>query len=85
MPTNQHIIYTLQAVHSSLMKRLQDLEDKIAALDVKLEECMSEADTEYTINSDAEDAEENSDEDQLIGDMRVVIVVDNNGNAFTSE
>ena len=64
------------------MKRLQDLENKIAELDIKLEECMSEADTEYTINSDAEDE---ADEDQLIGDMQVVVVMDNNGNAFTSE
>ena len=84
MPTNQHIIYTLQAVHSSLMKRLQELEDKMAELDAKLEECLSDADTEFTVNSDAEDeGEEEADEETE--PTRYVVIVDANGMQFTSE
>ena len=76
MPTTQHILATLQAVHSSLCKRLDKLEAQIAALDVKLDECMSDADTEYTLNSDNAESDEE--------DLNQVVIVDANGNRYTS-
>ena len=81
MPTNQHIVFTIQAVYTALCKKLEALEEKIAELDAKLDECMSDADTEYTVE-EYESAEEAEEEEEP---TRYVIIVDNNGNAFTSE
>lgn len=84
MPTNQHVIYTIQAVYTALSKKLDILQQRIAELDAKLDECMSEADTEegteYTINSDEEEEESEGEED-----ARIIVIVDRNGMAFTSE
>ena len=84
MPTNQHIVFTIQAVYTALSKKLEALEEKIAELDAKLDECMSDADTEYTVDSEYESASEGeaSEEEEP---TRYVIIVDDNGRAFTSE
>ena len=77
MPTTQHILAVIQAVHSSICKRLDNIEAQIAALDVKLDECMSDADTEYTLNS--ENAESDGE------DIAQVVIIDEHGNRYTSE
>ena len=84
MPTNQHVIYTIQAVYTALSKKLDILQQRMAELDAKLDECMSDADTEYTVDSEYESASEGeaSEEEEP---TRYVIIVDDNGRAFTSE
>ena len=69
MPTTQHIlaVHSKQCIHR-LCKRLDNIEAQIAALDVKLDECMSDADTEYTLNS--ENAESDGE------DIAQVVIVD---------
>ena len=90
MPTNQHIVYTLQAVYSALSKKLEMLDQRLAELDAKLDECMSEADTdagtEYTVNSEEQEEEyESASEGEGDESVRMVVIVDRNGMAFTSE
>ena len=90
MPTNQHIVFTVQAVYTALCKKLEAIEQKIAELDAKLDECMSDADTEYTVDEHTWDSDEyesasEGEAGEEEGPTRYVIIVDNNGRAFTSE
>ena len=66
MPTDQHVLSAIYAVHTSLSTKLEELEQKMAELDEKLDECMSDAETEYTLQSEEEEEEED--------DPRLVVI-----------